>query len=218
VHADHWTDFANKRIERASTNVPVIHTEQPSYHIDTQGTTTTCHVGTSTAAQQIQRDPAAVPATIAEVPKEAPKITDLTSTIDAIEIVQETQTHKEYTSFHFALVNVSDEIVRPRIDVVAQLENPILERVAPLEKKMIIDSSGNFSSPASSASVTQIVEVNTGDICPTLCKDFDLLRQVLEQKDENNAPFTPVSTKQRKVLNRSAYNTRSKDDPPTTSQ
>jgi len=63
----------------------------------------------------------------------------------------------------------------------------------------------------SSALVIQIVKVNSGDICPTLRKDLDLLRHVLEQKVENNVPFTIIPTnKQVKALNRTAYNTRSK--------
>jgi len=76
-----------------------------------------------------------------------------------------------------------------------------------------------LSSPASSAPVTQIVLVNTCESCPTLCKDIDLVLHVLEHEDEHNVPFTPgLTKKQRRALNRSAYNTHSKGDPPTTSQ
>lgn len=89
----------------------------------------------------------------------------------------------------------------------------------PLEKVLNVEGSSTLSSPASSALVTQIVSVNTSEICPTLRKDIDLVQHVLENKDENNAPFTPVLTKkQRKALNRLAYNTRSKGDPSSTSQ
>jgi len=59
--------------------------------------------------------------------------------------------------------------------------------------------------------VIQIVKVNIGDIFPTLRKDLDLLRHLLKQKVENNAPFTIIPTnKQVKALNRTTYNTRSK--------
>lgn len=82
--------------------------------------------------------------------------------------------------------------MRPCFDIVAQLEKPILERMTPLEKEMIVERSNTFASPASWTSVTQIVKVNTGDICPTLHKDLDLLKQVLEQNDENNSPSKPL--------------------------
>jgi hypothetical protein len=49
-----------------------------------------------------------------------------------------------------------------------------------------------LSSPACSAPVAQIVGVNTGEICPTLRKDINLVRHVLEHEDKNSAPFTPV--------------------------
>ncbi|KEH28046.1 DUF4283 domain protein [Medicago truncatula] len=160
-----------------------------------------------------------IPATIAEVPKESPKIIDLKNSVDVVEVVQETHTQKEDTSFHVALANVSEEIVWSCFDMVALIEMPILERVTPLEKEMIAERSNTFTSPASSTSVTQIVKLNTGDIFPILHKDLDLLKQVLKQKDENNAPFRLILTKkQHKALNRSAYNTLSKGDPHTISQ
>jgi hypothetical protein len=90
--------------------------------------------------------------------------------------------------------------------------------VEPLENVLNVDGNITISSPASSALVTHIVGVNIGESCPTLRKDIDLVQHALEHEDENNVPFTPgLTKKQHKDLNRSAYNTHSKGDHPTTS-
>ena len=102
MNADHGTDFADGQRENVSTNVLVTHTKQPTDHIDAQETPTTSHVDTSAGGQQIQRDPSVVLAAIAQVRKEAPKITDINRSVDAVEVVKETQTHKK--TFLFTLL------------------------------------------------------------------------------------------------------------------
>jgi propanediol dehydratase large subunit len=76
----------------------------------------------------------------------------------------------------------------------------ILERVGPLETVLIAEGSITLSSPASSAPVTQIVNVNTSEICPALRIDMDLVRQVLAQQNENNTTFTGYCMNNRAAL------------------
>jgi len=59
-----------------------------------------------------QIDTTAVPAATTV----APKLIDLSSNHGIEDEVRETQLNKENTSFHFALKNVTYEIVRPHID------------------------------------------------------------------------------------------------------
>ena len=140
---------------------------------------------------------------------------------------QENQQHlaqeKSNTSFYFALQNVSDGIVRAQSDLDV-LDNdqirPVLEQLVatPLMDKSI---GSTHSSP--SILETQVVVGNSIEFCPVLQKNLNLVRHILVQQtdedDDDNATFiTYLTKKQRKKLNRSAYNTWSKDDPPSTPQ
>jgi len=112
---------------------------------------------------------------------------------------QENQQHlaqkKSNTSFHFALQDVTDEIIRAQSDLDV-LDNdqsqPVLEHSSP------------------SVPETQVVVGNSSEFCPILQKDLNLVRHILvQQTDDDNAPFIAYLTKkQRKKLNRSAYKIR----------
>ena len=120
-----------------------------------------------------------------------PKLISPTSSNLTENVLGEARLTKRGHSFHFALDNVTNEIVDLRhLDFTL----PILEQVEPLEKVLIAEESTTLSSPTSSDPLTQIVKVNTGEICPTLCNDMDLVRQVLAHEDENNATLTPLLT------------------------
>jgi len=83
------------------------------------------------------------------------------------------------TSFHFALQNVNDEIVRTQRDM-ADESRPVLEQILSMP---LLDKSftSTHSSPRSSVPETQVVVGNSSDINPELRMDLDLVRHVLVQ-------------------------------------
>jgi len=108
----------------------------------------------------------------------------------------------------------TDDIARTQRDsaeLVNHQNRPILEQImaTPLTKNSI---GSTHSSP--SVPETQVVVGKSNDFCPILKNDLNLVRHILDQQnDDDNTPFlTYLSKKQKKNLNRSAYNTRSKGD------
>lgn len=128
---------------------------------------------------------------------------------------------KASTSFHFPLVNVTDEVVPNHIDTLRMAQqtesnSPTLELVQPLVSAEVASpgiSTATITSPTREV-VPETQKVQQTNICLVLQKDFNLIRHIILVKDtdNSNAPFTPYLTKkQKKEINRT-YKTRSKGD------
>lgn len=103
---------------------------------------------------------------------------------------------KTGTSFHFLLVNVTDEVVPNRIDTLGMAQqtesnSPTLEPVQPLVSAEVASPGMSTATITSSTreAVPETHKVQQTNICPVLQKGFSLIRHILVKRDRQTIPM-----------------------------
>lgn len=196
-------------------------------HVGTSGVATTGVVERTLVPQEVLEENHEVSKELPgwDVGQEAVHSEEVYVNTDETEIVhgkpKQIANSKASTSFHFPLVNVTDEMVPNRIDTLGMAQktesnSPTLEPVQPLVSAEVVSPGVSTATITSSTreAVPETQKVQQTNICLVLQKDFNLIRHIILVKDtdNSNAPFTPYLTKkQKKEINRT-YKTRSKGD------